>query len=116
MNVARILELADVIEKVPHVALGDAHQGPEPVTDFNMSTFHCGTAGCIAGWAAHLYGNGRGVLTAEKFLGISSDDGDELFIPAGLVLEDITPAQAATTLRKLVATGKVDWSHVETQP
>lgn len=117
MNKERILALADLIEKQPHVKLNEA-------PGFNMSDYRhkCGTPACIAGWAAEISEensfNGTNYL-AEKYLELDRITAKMLFAPhfiagyhkAWKSWNDITPQQAATTLRKLVETGEVDWSH-----
>lgn len=120
MNKERILALADLIEKQPHVDYS-ANFG------FNMEDYRhdCGTPSCIAGWATALAhglneGNtpieGSAHCTAVAFLSINSQDGMELFQPRGIHPDEwgnITPAHAAFTLRHLAETGKVDWSAYE---
>lgn len=123
MNVARILELADVIEKTPHAPIADTDHAKQPLTGFNMGAWHCQTVGCIAGWAIHLYPDAYDhwegyVHSASVALEMDEADGEDLFEPFQLIgrFLTITPAQAAQTLRKLAETGKVDWSHVEARP
>lgn len=104
MNTERILHIADLIEKL------------EP-QQFDMSdyiyTAECGTVACIAGWTYLTYGGcGDPYSEARNLLGLDEDRADALFLPYGCDWEDITPAHAAQTLRKLAETGEVDWSHV----
>jgi hypothetical protein len=112
MNTERILHIADLIEKL------------EP-QQFDMSDYvtenECGTVACIAGWTYLTYGDlggsGNPHESAENHFGLDEDRADSLFTPRskdGLnaSYDDITPAHAAQTLRKLAATGEVDWSHV----
>lgn len=109
MNVERILELADIIEKQPHTKVS-SREG------FNMGSFEhdCGTPCCIGGWANALFGNGRQDCSddASGYLGLESEVGDELYFPCDtdVPLDAITPAHAAAVLRHLAETGRVDWS------
>lgn len=68
---------------------------------------HCGTPGCIKGWA--------GIKGTTKF----HEELDRLFFPsygdvirgAGCrFLEDVAPDKAARVLRGYLETGKTDWS------
>jgi hypothetical protein len=110
MNAERILQLADVIEKVPHVQLDeDAPRGE--LDSFNMDDWHCGTAGCIGGWAAQLFD--CATSEAGVALGLRCIEAMSLFTPKPINPNDwskITSLQAATVLRHLAATGIVDWS------
>ncbi len=114
MNVERIRELADVIEKQPHTSYLADH-------GFNMETLahKCGTPCCIAGWAEHLAGNDPDddacLDQSAEWLGIKYlNEGIELFFPGDTYGSDrwdrITPAHAAAVLRNLADTGHVDWS------
>lgn len=111
MNVERIRELADVIEKQPH-APSFGREG------FCMDTWQhpCGTPACIGGWAAFASGKSliHGLIwnDAQDHLGLSDDQSGDLFYPNNYEGEwsDITPAHAAAVLRNLAETGQVDWS------
>lgn len=118
MNKTRILALADLIEKQPHVELNSD-------SGFNMREYHhrCGTPSCIAGWVNEMSKEtncGGPEHSAAKYLELDWVTADRLFEPSHLSgyhggvfgWRDITPQQAATTLRKLAETGEVDWSHV----
>jgi hypothetical protein len=115
VNKERILALADLIEQQPH-ADKEASEG------FTMSsiTHDCGTPACIAGWAAwEAVGRKNGDLydfdldiegKARDFLGISPTKADALFYPYEFkAYGEITPSEAAATLRRLAETGQVDW-------
>lgn len=111
MNKKRILKLADLIERQLHV----------PITDgagFSMDGYkhHCNTPSCIAGWAAYMAN--PSVLkrrdydieqAAIAYLDLGSGIPGELFAPDVVEWSDITPAQAACTLRHLAETGEVVW-------
>jgi hypothetical protein len=88
----------------------------------------CGTACCIAGaiWAftKDMNGNrpsGKASMDIFKTDPDCSDpdypelhpDLHSLFYADDHYLDDITPAQAAKTLRKYLKKGKVDWSHLD---
>lgn len=112
VNVAEVLRAADLVESVP----------PE---EFDMANY-CGTACCIAG---HVLRDsavpadkiaGKWDVAAAAILGLSEDQRLNLFAPAGVVHTVdcfakrgepgfITNAHAAACLRKLAATGEVDW-------
>lgn len=110
MNTERILHIADLIEKL------------EPQQfDMNEWANSCGTVACIAGWTYLTYADevipGSAGTVAAEILGLDEEVANSLFVPTdedGLdaMYEDITPAHAAQTLRKLAETGEVDWSHV----
>ena len=113
MNVERILQLADIIEVQPHVEVG-ADEG------FNMAGWKhpCGTPSCIAGWAAKMSGEydedtGLGNMTAKlarEWMDLGIVQSDRLFTPILIPpLSNITPSQAAKTLRHLAHTGEVKW-------
>lgn len=129
MNKERILALADVIEAQPHTD-GDSPSG------FNLdtATHACGTPSCIGGFACAL---GLSLNLDESLLNHLSDWSElsvgaqwleltgeswrrgvsmELFAPSTISTSNwinVTPLDAAITLRKLAETGKVDWSHCE---
>lgn len=80
---------------------------------FNMSGYwhehHCGTTGCIAGWASFL---SKGCAFADFVGGETS----LLHRPQSLcdlflnVKDEITPSQAATALRNYLTMGEPRWS------
>jgi len=113
MNTENILKLVDAIEA------GDS--SPQGL-GFDMSTFrdNCGTTACIAGWNMFLFepktwakghsSNSEYNKAGQEHLGIDLAQCDELFLPlTELKYEDITPADAATVLRNLAQTGRVEW-------
>jgi hypothetical protein len=116
MNVERILELADLIEKQPHTT-EEADDG------FSMDWFthDCGTPSCIGGWAIFLQSRDRKILdvvsesggkfseVAASVLGLGEFEASELFFPTIVDMDQITPADAAYTLRHLAKTGEVVW-------
>ncbi len=123
-----LLDLADYIEKLPHVRDDEAFGRPGP--QFDMSAFgsmwDCGFVGCIAGHALNRAGisvlslldldnfnTGAVVTRAAEVLGLSEELAEELFLPRegniGL-LEDVLPSEAAAVLRHLAYEGVVDWS------
>lgn len=126
-NVARILALADRIERV---------DPPPGIDGFNMSApqpekvrawsapgalTDCKTAACIGGWCRALAGDlAADLLTATaSHLGVGRDDAFSVCYPGGFrgvgrPLGAITPAVAARCLRNLAASilagePKVDW-------
>lgn len=110
MNKDRILALADLIEKQPHTSEYDP-------AGFTMDNWvhSCGTPACIAGWAAWQASGEQKTINPEvvedsaaAFLGISYSDGRRLFTPRA-EWKAITPAIAASTLRRFAETGEVEW-------
>lgn len=118
MNKDKILELADFIDKLEHVPwIAD--------NGFNMGGYchPCGTPSCIAGWASYIFTGkaslGNSNRVASEILDLPYEKAVDLFLPEEEVLGDggyktleiidPTPQQAATVLRHLVKTGKVDW-------
>lgn len=128
MNKERLLELADRIEVMPHVETLGGRKAPGKES-FDMTTWHCGSAGCIGGWAEKFWGSDVeqdednppfSDNIAMEVLGLTHSQCSALFYPSeesslsgDVPYSDITPAEAATAIRKLVGTGVVDWSHVE---
>lgn len=117
MNVERILQLADVIEKTPHRLRYSETMKWRRLSGFNMSNWHCGTTGCIAGWACDVFGNGNEPFYTDEIqfdaavlLGLPHHIADDLFVPTDGALTDIKPKHAANVLRHLAETGEVDWS------
>lgn len=125
MNVENILAVADAIE---------AACAPEakPEIGFNMSLFcgpaetagredrtghHCGTVGCIVGWANFVAHRPRATWKSEDhaaaFLGLEFAEADDLFFPSGFAIEtwgEISAEHTVAVLRHLAATGEVNWT------
>ena len=109
MNKERVLALAALIEMQPHDNSADAESG------FGMSNwFHnCGTPSCIAGFARTMaeaesslnYNPTR--LVAADYLGLDSTWCLRLFTPSiyPRPWSNITPAMAATALRRIADAG-----------
>jgi hypothetical protein len=126
LNVERILKLADDIEAdqryvfdmsdfVGHYRKEGMNEG-----DFlreNVPLHPCGTACCIAGFVKVAYSlsveglAGHSELMAKNFLGLNQEQVEELFyVDSGKIpLGEITRTQAVATLRRLAATGEVEW-------
>jgi len=104
MNKERILKLADVIENAPHQPIPPRGTPKRKLAGFNMSNWHCGTVGCIAGWAREIFGEGP-----YDALDLEFWQADALYVPHGPT-HDIQPHHAAAVLRHLAETGKVDWT------
>lgn len=51
-------------------------------------------------------------VKASVFLDLGFDTAKEFFQPRERYEHTITPAEAAITVRKLISTGQVDWSHL----
>lgn len=113
MNVERINALADLIETLPHVGILEKE-------GFNMANYQhpCGTPACIAGFAIATYGTGDHFFSndpsalAADLLNIEMYVACDLFhvYSSNKVMSQITPSEAAATLRHLATTGEVDWS------
>lgn len=124
INVENILKVADAIEQHSIAELGFNMNYEHYVSgeydrceSLDRSGHGCGTVACIIGWTNAVFASEPLGLseTAVAHLGISVRDGDRLFWPDkerwGIrTYDDITPAQAVSTLRRLAATGEVDWS------
>ena len=79
----------------------------------------CGTHACIAGYTVILFGTPEGLAEsdgeveeyAQLLLGIGDEQAADLFAPATVFnWQNLTPADAARTLRHLADTGTVDWT------
>lgn len=118
MHKHNVLKLAKRVAELPH------HEGrppyfsaPEPITRFNMNVTHCGTVACIGGVCREMFGGDTDDLVEDSVTtALEIDYGDALllcFPNTAISYLKVTPAQAAETLRKLAATGKVNWDHVK---
>jgi len=100
---------------------------------FDMERFchdGCGTSGCIAGMAVALYDKKLWedelayvasttysfryaqisiMASAQKILGLSSRQAEELFYPSRVMYERVTPDIAAGVIEKFIKTGRVIW-------
>lgn len=77
----------------------------------------CGTAACIAGWAAAIFApdtRSYAVFAAERALGLDDVTAAALFVPDGFARAGYTPYEASRVLDHLLATGEVDWSVART--
>lgn len=119
MNVDRLTKIAEWLEA------GAPHK--KGVAKFDMSDYvvndSCGTVCCIAGAACQFFTKSRYKThqsfveeNAPKILDLSEGEAEELFCAFDLQdemgfvgLSKITPAWAARCIRKLIATGEVDW-------
>ena len=121
MNVDRIRQLADHIEKLPYVP---ARRARKEVPSFSMRwlDYNCGTPACIAGWAIEMWPEKdtteRSLQRARVCLDVWGPLSKHLFVPEFPSANydakkgqrgHITPAHAAACLRKLAETGEVDW-------
>jgi len=93
-----------------HEVLLRLEDGSIPLSNVNMSVFHCGTTHCLAGWAHVIDGNAfpetRGTRALEKL-------GHRLPIELSCVFSEAlaSGAQARYLLRHYLQTGEydVDW-------
>lgn len=140
MNIPRILEIADMLEKrqLPDgwaFGMMSYVQEVDQICDFETvylpghdivgqkeaRALNCKTAACIAGHVFLKYHPESDPFNisslsiakiAEEDLGLDVDTACNLFSPPGMDLDYnvITPERAARVLRHLAATGVVDWS------
>ena len=132
MNKAKVLELADTIEKHMNQQLGIESALLGERVGFNMNFYihraasplydridECKTVACLAGWVVLMEGHlpenyyyglkNSTVKKAKKILGLSDDEAVALFHPHHVGLLHIPPAAAIHVLRKFAETGKIDW-------
>lgn len=127
MDTAKILAVADAVEMdaIPNMKfqMASAMNTSDDIGVYNA---------CLAVYAIlmllpnvtpqNFWGviGGNGVQkTATELLGISEEQGGELFFPddgyigkGRVAAYDATPQQAATVMRNLAETGAVDWNRV----
>lgn len=118
MNRKHIKRLIDALEAGPVKRKGKdigfnmaewCGKGQDDKTGHN-----CGTTACIAGYANILARKSASNSDAARaWLGLDQDIAGDLFVPTGFPLGRISLPQAIITLKNLLATGKVDWSHVK---
>ena len=76
---------------------------------FDLATWHCGTVGCIGGWADQIAGS---CLIATNNRG-KNEQLSELVNPRAISHGDysrVTPAQAAIALRNYLTFGEPRWA------
>lgn len=113
MNRKRLLKLAYAIE---HQTLDKGFDmGGFSLKDAAMADTHCGTSGCIAGWACWLFAPDEKLgwadiqWMARKLLGLTHDQAEDLFFGYWADYDDgdydgeITPSMAAKHLRELAS-------------
>lgn len=121
MNRENIQKVRDVIAGLPprRFDMSDYSSGPSDYPTAPELLHGCGTAACIAGWAAALADpdskrplNSRAIYDAQDWFGLDHAQADQLFCPQSISLADwhkITRSHAARVLDHLLATGEVDW-------
>jgi len=117
MNNERILELADRIGRARHHRQDGPWPDSDSLTAFNMVAWHCGSVGCIGGWAMHMFHGENdamddGTDAVAQLLDITNEQANSLCypdLPAGMRYDDVTPARAASVLRRFAETGEVEW-------
>lgn len=86
------------------------------MTDYVRLDTECGTACCIAGTAVFLVYPDRDLFSpgihdeAEDLLGLTWQQAMDLFLPTHRALDEVTPAEAAATIDRLIETGEVSWT------
>ena len=143
MNAERINQLADDLDKVQainpngfnlnvwgygmlrSIPAFDSMENSTLSTDDRIE--QCGTAGCIAGWTALLYGELRHAehpsSFAHGYLALNEYEAHDLFAPTEydedesddcnsnrVIYAQINAGMAAKVLRHLANTGDVDWN------
>ena len=132
LNIAAINTVADAVEGLPFDVFNmgewmDTLGGPinTVVPNWNdrvQTAVDCETAACIAGWTCIVlddewspYGyDYKPDKRARKLLGMTMDEARQLFTPVVGVdvmcnYADITPKDAADTMRRYADTGRVEW-------
>jgi|SRR6185437_12340722 len=80
----------------------------------DRSGHNCGTVACLGGWTDILFNRDGAAINTRDCLGLNYNQGIDLFYPSvSKGWGNITLPEAITTLKKLLRTGKVDWSHVK---
>lgn len=127
MNKENILELADVIEKqsIPDLGFNMAYYFADDYNDY--SGHRCDTTACIYGFAMTIMCSGDyldarfssaiSYYDVDEWLGVDVTMGARIryYLDAvrnsdGRPVVEITPHQAARTLRHLAETGNLDWA------
>jgi hypothetical protein len=86
-------------------------------TPIGQAIHECGTVACIAGFAAIMAtpkSTARGAQVqpiAQEFLGLTDEEADKLFIPAGFSYSVVTRFVAADTLDHFADTGEIKWEY-----
>lgn len=128
MHKRMIIELADALE---HHKIKDVGYNQETIcytsgTEPDRGLHGCRTVGCVAGNAVALFlgkkalkraysihdieeWNNGAMLLAASLLGLTKTQAVRLFESTS-TNADSTPKQAARVLRRLAATGRVDWA------
>jgi len=124
LNIERILELADHIEKVEAKRFNMARWiGTLGDTTPHLPTLvevrhDCNTVACIGGWTDLLFAKSQSQPwvnlpgnSAEMLLGLTEDEANALFCPPNYSRSNnpYTQAEAVWTLRNLAETGEVKW-------
>lgn len=110
MNIERMEALANFLETSPevqnHFDMGSfISTDLEPEVEISRKSIQggCGTTACIGGWACLLFGHDRdtvGHQTAQKILGLTNAQANQLFYPVGP--EADTPREAAKLVREIM--------------
>lgn len=129
---ARLEYLRDFLRRLPRERFYIGNYVSTVLDDIKISAadtavlHQCGTAACIAGWAAHLFSPesvnavcgseqddwGEAHYFAAGALGLTDEEACQLFVPldSATPWRDIAPTQAAAVIDHLLKTGEVDWS------
>ena len=121
LNIERLTILRDHIAQLPPSRFNMETWASTPGTDrgpFDITAgdvkHDCGTCACIGGWADALFQpedapiNSLPRHSTEELLGLTAEQGDELFSPAR-DWSSITQEDAVATLTRLIETGEVNW-------
>lgn len=113
MNKARLLKLADHVEKLEHSNAPTLSEKDNCHFTLERYQYRCGAPACIAGHAKELWGSKEiesSFKVASRVLSLNWDQARMLFVPAGFFYQDITPQMAAKVIRHFVKTGEVDYN------
>jgi hypothetical protein len=122
LNIARLTELAEVLEtrdKLDGMGFDMDYIYQRWETPAEPKAKHCGTVGCIAGWACVLFDkDSKQNPTEERAQRLLVEDAtwqdydtlhDLFFPPVNANWSSITTKAAAEAVRAAIATGEVDW-------
>lgn len=117
MNVERILQLADFIEKLPPERFDITLwiYAPRCLASYEELIQDCGTCACIGGWTQILF-NAPYESTLEyshsafELLGLTEPEAERLFCPPDFHDSSLYPQdRVVRTLRRLAETGEILW-------
>lgn len=117
MNIERILQLADFIEKLSPERFDISLwiKAPDRFLTNQQLIHDCGTCACIGGWAQMLFNDPyedsiSHSQHAFELLGLTELQADKLFCPPNYSEPSLYPQdRVVRTLRRLAKTGEILW-------